>query len=157
MKLNIKFFFFQFQQLLVNTFAPFFRDPKNSHLKNFYIIVPALTINFIEHILIAKDRLNKKNKEGTVFTDDGFPMGLIYILKLLDQITDFSSLNWYNSIKMKVGAERERISSQRTKISSGGDEKLLQTLLLSEKRLNAFNLEFELLFFNINSAKIFFQ
>lgn len=145
-------------QLLVNTFIPYFRNPKNSHLKNFYIIVPALTINFIEHILIAKDKLNKKNKEGALFTDDGFPMGLIYILKMLDQITDFNSLNWYNSVRSKVDAERVNIASQRSKIQSkSSDEKLLQTLLLSEKRLNAFQMEFELLFYNISSAKIFFQ
>jgi WASH complex subunit 7 len=147
-------------QLLVNTFTPFFTNSKNAHLKNFYIIVPALTVNYIEHILIGKDKLNKKNKEGVIFTDDGFPMGLIYILKLLDQITDFNSLNWYNSIKNKVKDEKERIASQRAKLkpsSGNNDEKLLQTLLLSEKRLNAFRVEFELLFYNISSAKIFFQ
>lgn len=144
-------------QLLVKTFAPYFRNPKNAHLKNFYIIVPTLTINYIVHILIAKDKLNKKNKEGALITDDGFPMGLIYILKLLDQITEFNSLNWYSSVKAKVSAERQNIADQRSKIPSGGDEKLLQTLLLSEKQLNAFNMEFELLFFNLNSAKIFFQ
>lgn len=129
-------------------------------MKNFYIIVPALTINYIEYILIAKDKLNKKNKEGALFTDDGFPMGLIYVLKLLDQITDFNSLNWYNSIKMKIRDERAKIDEQRRKIGSStnnNDEKLLQTLLLSEKRLNAFQMEFELLFYNISSAKIFFQ
>ena len=118
-----------------------------------------MTINYIEHILIAKDKLNKKNKEGFLFTDDGFPMGLIYILKLLDQITEFNSLNWYNSIKMKINSERVKIEEQRKKIKSNinNDEKLLQTLLLSQKRLNAFQMEFELLFYNISSAKIFFQ
>lgn len=129
-------------------------------MKNFYIIVPALTINYIEYILIAKEKLNKKNKEGALFTDDGFPMGLIYVLKLLDQITDFNSLNWYNSIKMKIKAEGSKIDEQRRKIgsnNSSNDEKLLQTLLLSEKRLSAFQMEFELLFYNISSAKIFFQ
>lgn len=95
-----------------------------------------------------------------MFTDDGFPMGLIYVLKLLDQITDFNSLNWYNSIKLKIKSERIKIEEQRKKIvpnTSQNDEKLLQTLLLSEKRLNAFQMEFELLFYNISSAKIFFQ
>lgn len=116
-----------------------------------------MTINYIEHILIAKDKLNKKNKEGALFTDDGFPMGLIYVLKLLDQITDFNSLNWCNSVRTKVSTERQKISDQRSKIATSSDEKLLQTLLLSEKRLNAFHMEFELLFYNISSAKIFFQ
>jgi WASH complex subunit 7 len=107
---------------------------------------------------MSKEKLNKKNKEGAVFTDDGFPMGIIYVLKLLDQITEFNSLNWYNSIKIKIQGEKVKIDEQRGKISSSSnDEKLLQTLLLSEKRLNSFQMEFELLFYNINSAKIFFQ
>lgn len=141
----------------MTSFAPFFRNSKNDHLKNFFIIVPGLTINYIEHILIAKDRLNKKNLEGALFTDDGFPMGLIYVLKLLDQITDFSSLNWAKSVRMKIQAERIKIDEQRVKIVAKNDEKLLQTLLLSEKRLNSFQMEFDLLFYNISSAKIFFQ
>lgn len=122
--------------------------------------MPALTINYIEYILIAKDKLNKKNKDGGVFTDDGFPMGLIYVLKLLDQVTHFNSLNWYNSIKAKINTERVKIDEQRAKLrptAGSNDEKLLQTLLLSEKRLSAFQMEFELLFYNISSAKIFFQ
>lgn len=127
-------------------------------MRNFYIIVPALTINYIENILIAKDKLNKKNKEGALFTDDGFPMGVIYVLKLLDQISEYQSLNWNNSVKMKIKAEKVKIDEQRKKIAStSNDEKLLQTLLLSEKRLNAFQMEFELLSYNISSAKIFFQ
>lgn len=144
----------------MSSFVPFFKNPKNSHLKNFFIIVPALTINYIEYILMAKDKLNKKNKEGALFTDDGFPMGLIYVLKLLDQITHYNALNWYQSIKLKIKEERGKIDVQRSKIrssSANNDEKLFQTLLLSEKRLNAFQMEFELLFYNISSAKIFFQ
>ncbi|CAO1421142.1 unnamed protein product [Diamesa serratosioi] len=145
-------------KLLVNTFIPFFRNPKHSHLKNFYIIVPALTINFIEFILTSKDKLNKKNKDGALFTDDGFAMGLIYVLKLLDQISEFNSLNWYKSIKLKIKNDREKIAVQRRKMEANEkDEKLSQTLLLSEKRLNAFQQEFELLFYNLSSAKIFFQ
>ena len=57
---------------------------KNAHLKNFFMIVPPLTINFVEYMISAKDKINRKNKAGAAFTDDGFPMGVAYILKLLD-------------------------------------------------------------------------
>ena len=37
-------------QLFVSVFSPEFRKAKNVHLKNFYVIVPALMINFVEYI-----------------------------------------------------------------------------------------------------------
>lgn len=87
--------------MLVSVFAPEFRDAKNSHLKLFYIILPPLIINFIDHALIAKDKLTKKGgKEGT-FTDDGFAIGIAYILKLLDLNKEFDALHWFNAIDEK--------------------------------------------------------
>lgn len=62
--------------MLVSVFAEEFRNPQNLHLKNFYITVPALTINFLEHILIGKDKLTKRKAEGGFFTDDGFAIGM---------------------------------------------------------------------------------
>ena len=33
------------------------------------------TINFIEHSISVKEKMNRKNKVGAAFTDDGFAMG----------------------------------------------------------------------------------
>lgn len=76
----------EYFKLLVEVFAPVFRNPKNVHLKNFFVIVPPLTLNFVEHMILSKDKMSKKNKVGAAFTDDGFAMGIAYILRLLDQV-----------------------------------------------------------------------
>lgn len=61
-------------RLLVNAFLSL-RHAENIHLQNFYMIVPPLTINFVEYILKAKEKITKKDKVGALFTDDGFAMG----------------------------------------------------------------------------------
>ena len=51
-------------QLLVRVFGKQFDDEKQSHLKKFFIIVPPLTVNYVEHIISAKEKMSKKNKDG---------------------------------------------------------------------------------------------
>lgn len=46
----------------------------SSHLHNFYILIPSLTLNFIEHSINSKEKMFKKSK-GAIFTDDGFAVG----------------------------------------------------------------------------------
>lgn len=33
------------------------------------------TLNFVEHSISCKEKMNRKNKVGAAFTDDGFAMG----------------------------------------------------------------------------------
>ena len=33
------------------------------------------TMNYVEYMMNAKDKMNKKNKQGAAFTDDGFSIG----------------------------------------------------------------------------------
>ena len=33
------------------------------------------TLNYVEYIIQAKDKMNRKNAKGSAFTDDGFAMG----------------------------------------------------------------------------------
>lgn len=140
---------------LVDVFSSEFQSKKNIHLKNFFIIIPSLTLNFIEHIIISKEKLTKKNKSGAAFTDDGFSMGLAYILKLLNQHLDFDSLHWFQSVNDKYQIEITTAREQ-AKLAKG-DEKLQQTAVLTLKRLETYNQEFRLLYYSLSSARIFFQ
>lgn len=64
-------------QLLVNVFGKQLHEDKHPHLKNFYVIVPPLTINYVEHMIAAKEKMNKNIYSGAAFTDDGLAMGKI--------------------------------------------------------------------------------
>lgn len=158
----------EYFKLLIEAFTPFFRDPKNMHLRNFYLVVPALTINFVEYIINAKDKIHKRDKQGVLFVDDGLAIGLAYLLRLLNQTSEFNSLHWFKSVKEHFINEKSKIIAQRTNHIAGAtgagsnagspnDDKLQQTLTLSEKRLNAHQMEFNLLYYNIQSSKIFFR
>ncbi|XP_047508769.1 WASH complex subunit 4 [Pieris napi] len=143
----------EYFKLLVEVFAPVFRNPKNVHLKNFYIIVPPLILNFVEHMILSKDKMTKNNKAGAAFTDDGFAMGVAYVLKLLDQDSNFEALHWFDSIWNHIRSERELIELQKNK----GSIQLQQALALSEKKLKTLEEEYKLLYYSLTSARIFFR
>eukprot|EP01136_Pigoraptor_vietnamica_P005657 Opistho-1_new@37581 len=145
----------EYFEMLVDVFAPELRDPKNTHLRNFYVIIPPLTINYVESILAGKEKVGKKNKAGATFTDDGFAMGVAYILKLLDQSLQFDSLHWFQAVTDKYEQEKAKLMESRKR--GKDDEKLQQTIPLTLKRLETYQLEFELLHYSLSGARIFFR
>ncbi|XP_052261533.1 WASH complex subunit 4-like isoform X2 [Dreissena polymorpha] len=147
----------EYFKMLVDVFSPEFRNPKNMHLRNFFVILPPLTVNYIEHSISCKEKMNRKNKVGAAFTDDGFAMGLAYILKLLDQYHDFDSLHWFQAVREHYGKEKGQLQKQQQGASSKADEKLQQTMTLTQKRLDIYLQEFDLLFYSLSSARIFFR
>ncbi|CAG9759946.1 unnamed protein product [Ceutorhynchus assimilis] len=146
----------EYFKLLVKAFGSHFRNSNNLHLRNFYIIIPPLTINFVEHYLTCKERLFKKDKADSAFTDDGFALGLAYIIELLDQESQLNSLHWFESVQRKFNNEKQKLH-QQTLVSNSEDSKLKQTLTLTEKRLTSFQQEFKLLEYSYSSARMFFQ
>jgi WASH complex subunit 7 len=94
----------------------------HKHLDNFYVIVPALCIAFVEDAIIGKDLMYKPNRRGEAYyTDDGFAMGIAYVLAILDQGAKFDSLHWFEAVDRKLAdderslAERKKAQSERTK------------------------------------------
>ncbi|RWS27195.1 WASH complex subunit 7-like protein [Leptotrombidium deliense] len=144
-------------KLMVDVFAATFQDPKNYHLKNFYVLLPSLTLNYVEYIIISKEKMNRKNKVGAAFTDDGFAMGVAYVLKLLEQYSDFESLHWFTSVKEKINDERNEAIKKKNINVNNGDEKLSQTINLTLKRLEVLQREFDLFNYSLTSCRILFK
>jgi WASH complex subunit 7 len=71
------------------------------------MIIPALTLNFVEHMLKSKEAMTRKGKEKEgIFTDDGFALGVAYILKILRQNKHFKQLHWFEAIEFKYEHDR---------------------------------------------------
>lgn len=162
---------FEYFKLLVDVFAPEFQsaDSQHHHLSNFYIIIPALTLNFVEYLLAAKERVAKKSSQlhaqsaesgGYVFCDDGFAIGIAYILKLLDQTQQFDALHWFDSVREHYTRQIAELDRQELADKRASKKERLehrQTIVLNQKKLAAYLREFNLLKFSFAGAKIFFD
>mgnify|MGYP002075130250 CR=1 FL=1 len=63
-------------------------------MKLFYLLVPALTVNYIENMLIGKEQINKKLSMKAFINDDGLLLGVAYFLALLRQQDHYQALHW---------------------------------------------------------------
>lgn len=160
-----------FFKALVDVFREELNTDKNMHLRYFYIIIPPLIINFLEHMVNSKEKLMKRSKEGC-FTDDGFAMGLAYLLQIVNQYDRFDSLHWFDSLRAHVvqlkkqNEEQEEALKQRDKKLNRLSRRESQPIQaanannpvmnLSAKRIEALELEIELFYYSFSGARIFF-
>lgn len=66
-----------------------------------------------------------------------FP-GVAYILKLLDQYQEFDSLHWFQAVREKYMKEMNAVVKEQNVQSTSQDEKLMQTMNLTQKRLDIY-------------------
>lgn len=64
--------------------------------------------------------------------------GVAYILKLLDQYLEFDSLHWFQAVRDKYKKEMNAVVKEQNVQSASQDEKLLQTMNLTQKRLDIY-------------------
>lgn len=139
-------------QLLVTVFGDTLREQKHAHINNLFALVPALSISFVEHAILSKEKMNRKNAAGAAFTDDGFAVGVAYVLSLLHQVHDFQSLHWFRSVRCKIAEERNAVTSD-----SATDQRFAHTTSLTLKRLSVLQSEFDLLEYNLTCCRILFR
>lgn len=146
--------------MLVSVFTKEFRNmEKFGHLRNFFIIIPPLCINFVEHMLASRVRLSRRvqQEEDLTFVDDGFSLGIAYILTLLNQIYFFSSLNWFPSVDISLKSSQESVLNEQNAALRNKDESYAQSLAIRLKRLQDFQSEFQYLSHTLHSSIMIFK
>uniref|UniRef100_A0A6P4E2L4 WASH complex subunit 7 homolog isoform X1 n=1 Tax=Drosophila rhopaloa TaxID=1041015 RepID=A0A6P4E2L4_DRORH len=147
-------------RLLLQGFQPFLCNPHNHHLKTFYLITPALIMNYIDYRVKQKLKIHKKDQSKISLFEDGFAIGLVYILNLLNQQLEFYELGWSQTTTQHLNEERSKVRDILTRQQTATeqlDEKLLQTVAITERHVNAYEHEYNLLYATLSSSEIFFQ
>ena len=137
-------------QVLVTSFQGSLSPEKFPDIDLFAFLLPPLTITFIDNAINARDNLLKKNKseEMAYFSDDGFMMGVCYLLKVFSADKKFESLSWFPSVISYYNAQK--IQRKNEKGSHGVDT-------LNERQITSYKEQFELQYFTYTSAAILFN
>lgn len=94
-------------RMIVKNFDGISDGEDSKHLKLFYLTIPPLCLSYVDHVQKGKEVIASKNKNvGGFISDDGFALGLAYLLKVLDQTEKFAGLNWFDSMIRKLDKDQ---------------------------------------------------
>ncbi|KAH8235782.1 hypothetical protein KR032_007427, partial [Drosophila birchii] len=144
-------------KLLVQGFKPFLCNPHNHHLKTFFLITPALIMNYIDYRVKEKLKIHQKDLSKMSLFEDGFAIGLVYILCMLNQQSEFHELGWSQTTAEQLKEQRAKVRNLLNGQQAMENEKLSQTMAITEHHVNAYEHEYNLLYATLSSAEIFFQ
>lgn len=90
------------------------------------------------------------------FTNDGFAMGVAYILAILRQHRQFESLHWWDATRGQLQRDQSRLDETRAALRKR-DASAAEDLVFQQGRLDAAKREVDLLFWSYDGARIFFR
>ncbi|GMT14623.1 hypothetical protein PFISCL1PPCAC_5920 [Pristionchus fissidentatus] len=162
----------QYIEKLVSFFRDSFSSSSSfSHLSPFAIVSPALTINYVDHMLSCRERSKRRAPSAPIgggssqapsssvggaetkeltYVDDGFVLGMTYLLTVVNCWESFAALNWFRSVLRRVEEERRRLD-ELSRNAEGG-----KTSNLKMNQLDCYEKEFKLLSYSFQSARMFF-
>ena len=86
-------------------------------LKNFYTLIPAVTTCQINHVVVGRNKLKQTNNKEAFISDDGFALGVAFLLKIFGIDEAYKGLNWIDSITAKLEKEVEVIEKKKEKMA----------------------------------------
>ena len=135
-------------ELLVSAFRGSINTEKMPFIELFAFLLPPLIIQFISNAINARDNLlKKKSEECSYFSDDGFIMGMCYLLKLFMADKKFESLNWFPSVLQFYNSKK--VDKKTDKYTGGIDT-------LNEREIASFKEQYELQYYTYTSASLLF-
>jgi len=97
-------------KLLCRDFQRDMKAADYAHMQNFAMLVPALCLNWLEALQRGKEMIHNQNLTSDVyFVDDGFALGIAFVLSTCDLYPSFDSLHWFAAIKYKQEAEEKSL------------------------------------------------
>ena len=135
-------------EVLVKSFCGSFSPEKFPDIDLFAFLLPPLILTFIDIAIQSRDNLQKdESGENSYFSNDGFMIGVCFLLKIFDVDKQFESLNWFQS----VIAEYE---NQLNKLKSNEISQTSNTMDI--KQINCCLEQFKLHYFTYTSASFLF-
>lgn len=86
-------------------------------LKNFFTLIPAVTTDQIEHVVRGRNKLKQTNNKEAFISDDGFSLGCAFLLKIFGIDEAFRSLNWFESVQIKLEKDIELITKKQERMA----------------------------------------
>ena len=87
-----------------------------AHMQNFAMLIPALCLNWLEVLQRGKEMMHKQNLTSDVyFVDDGFALGVAFVLSSCDLYPLFDSLHWFAAINHKQDADEKSLRDTKAK------------------------------------------
>ncbi len=128
------------------------------------MLIPSLTLNYVQSLLVAKEKLLKKSSKGGYISDDGFIIGLTFLIEILEQRDSVREIHWFSEVKVKIKEEVKSLEEKIVQLSEGiaskeniykDDESIEVGLYLRQKK--GFLDEFELLENGYKAAQVLFK
>lgn len=134
---------------------------ENKHLLDFFILIPVLSINFVDHMTRGKEQINRKLSAKAFLYDDGLVLGIAYLLSLLKQKLQYKTLHWDLATMAYFEQAKEYSKEMSSKDSPNRSAKMREDLNMQNqlllKKLELMEQEFKFFNYNMISSNVLFK
>ena len=118
----------------------------------------------MDYIVNGRNKLKQRDNKDAFISDDGFALGVVYLLRILGVQNEFNTLNWFDSIEAKLKRDIEETKNKKKTVTYTGttqnaydDTDNFEEEQLSIKDKENKLMEYNLLNYGITFAAILFK